>query len=161
MADNGVVRLPRHLACVGLRERQAEHLSAGHEGDRGAEEAEAAELRRKLHATILRCLGELKHPDTLEPIVLGFADGSFNGEAAAECLIRFGPAAEPLILKHCRPGNMEHSKTVVFILSKIGTSQSLPALQALSRGHDGFVLRDEIARAAQAIQSRKKAGGKK
>ena len=117
-------------------------------------------FHRELHGTILRVLGELKHPDTLEPLVLGFADGSFNSDAAAECLIQFGPEVEPLVLKHCRPGDTEHSKRVVYILFKVGTARSLPALRALSNGHEGFFLREEIAQATEAIKKRRKTQAK-
>ena len=117
-------------------------------------------FHRELHGTILRVLGELKHPDTLEPLVLGFADGSFNSDATAECLIQFGPEVEPLVLKHCRPGNTEHSRRVVYILYKIGTARSLPALRALSNGHEGFFLREEIAQATEAIKKRRKTQAK-
>lgn len=109
---------------------------------------------RRLHVAVLRCLGELKHPDTLEPVVLAFAKRSIDGEAAAECLIQFGPAAEDLVLKHCRPGDAMHSRHVVHVLSKIGTRKSLAALEALSKAREGLMLRGEIAQAAGEIRLR-------
>jgi hypothetical protein len=112
-------------------------------------------------ATIAKGLGRIKDPHAVEPLVNLLATGQSDQayyrpsreSAAADALVRIGPAAEPAVLALLKEKNIETRCQACNILKQIGTRKSLGPLKDLTL-NPSKELSEAAAEACRSIQSR-------
>ncbi len=97
-------------------------------------------------------LVRMKDARVAKPLAALLGD-SKRTHAAGRSLVSLGSAAEPAVFALLRSDDPTTRKRAVEVLGDIGTSASLPALQALEKEKD-FFLRSAAARSVSAIKSR-------
>ena len=109
----------------------------------------------------VKALGRLKDPRAIAPLVNLLATGQSDNNygrmgresAAAEALVRIGPAVEPAVLALLDEKNIETRIQACNILKQIGTKASLPLLQNVTP-YPNKELSEAAAEACRAIQAR-------
>ena len=99
---------------------------------------------------VLASLGTLGDASSAEPAAALLATDRY---AAAECLRRIGPVAEPAVLAQLETADGQLTSAALDVLEKIGTEQSLPALEQMAAGED-FHLSVAAKRTIKAIEQR-------
>jgi HEAT repeat protein len=110
---------------------------------------------------VAKGLGRLKDPRAVEPLVNLLATGQNDQpyyrpnreSAAAEALVRIGPAAEPAVLALLKEKNLDTRMQACNVLKQIGTKKSLGPLKDLTL-NPSKELSEAAAEACRSIQSR-------
>ena len=107
-----------------------------------------------IQGEILKQLAVVKEPTAIDLVVEKLLDSGLEAEAAANCLITYGPVAEDPVLANLRADNPRTVKLALKVLAEIGTEKSLPALDSLRNVHFARLIAKDRQRAAQMIQQR-------
>jgi S1-C subfamily serine protease/HEAT repeat protein len=104
---------------------------------------------------IAEILGKLRDPRAAQPLAKLMAEDNF-GFRYAQALESLGPAAEKAVLPLLKHKDEDVRRTACDVLEKVGTRQSLPALEALLKeSNDGNSLASHsIERAIEEIRGR-------
>jgi hypothetical protein len=114
-----------------------------------------------VRTAVAKGLGRIKDPRAIEPLANCLATGQGDQpyfrpnreSAAAEALVRFGPAAEPAVIALLKEKNVETRIQACNILKQIGSKKSLSTLRDLT-SNPSKELSEAAAEACRAIQSR-------